>query len=330
MNNRLSSLDVFFALLSTALLVLTLYAEFVLIPDFEISGSAQFFIEVFKVGFSLSVAWFTQKILSRYEYVKNLRERAVSSYRRIKDLKSSISMLGTDVHSINLEGSSFGTIVKLISLTADSAVADWADIIGDEILIDSKLDELKKEEARLSSLQELSENYQRELVQVRDQISELKGQISASLFVPTQVDDSLPRAGRYVRVVANAIEVLAHRNKAFLIELITYEGQEPVLFEDIKNNGPFRITITQPGMSKYYVEVVDSYGVVLGEVANPYQHEGLYYLDFVVTLFEVMEQIGIDVIDGPRQETYVAIEGIQVIESPLGDGRACFRIPIDR
>jgi hypothetical protein len=75
-----------FAWLSFGLLILCLGLQY-FSPASELSRLTTFLLEGLKISASLSFAWFTQKLLSREEYINNLRERAVSAYRRIKDLK---------------------------------------------------------------------------------------------------------------------------------------------------------------------------------------------------------------------------------------------------
>jgi len=327
--NKTNYGDYLRAFISFVIVLVFLGIEF-FTPSEQINQTTNFLIETIKLSSTLSFAWYTQKILARQEYLRNLKERAVSAYRRITDLKSSISILRVEIddilsHDSKIDQKSLETLriaANLIQITAESSVADWGDIIGEEIKIARTVDQLRKEEAELllsSRVGWLEKETEEKLAKIREEIGNLKDELPLALQV-NATEEALPREGRFDK------KVEAH----FFISNLRQGGiylQIPKVQNFPEGQGPYKLLVAEPGMSKLFLLIADGNDSELGHVINPLGDE-VYYKDFVVTLLYVLQAMGKEVkgnIEG--SETYEVFTGLEYAEDLNMRDRLTFKIP---
>ena len=105
--------------------------------------------------FSLAFAWILTKVVTEQQFVESQRKFAIGAFRRIREIERSLSR--TQKYVTNAEGrmertagSDFAVIRAGLMNAQDavrSSIADWADIIGDEIEVTNEIRRLKQMKA---------------------------------------------------------------------------------------------------------------------------------------------------------------------------------------
>ncbi|WP_444909426.1 hypothetical protein [Microbulbifer sp. TRSA005] len=153
---------------------------------------------IFSVGFS----WIISSYFSELSFLESQKKFAIGAFRRIKEIERSIGRaqhLLTSEKSISdgkQESNHNAVMMSLLSAqdAVNSSVADWGDIIGDEIHLTKEID-------RLKGLRKSADKFEREYLdnlrvrnksdeEILKEISELKAELPASLKVEDDEDDS--------------------------------------------------------------------------------------------------------------------------------------------
>ncbi len=115
-------------------------------------GALQF---IFSIGF----AWLIATIVSEKEFLRSQKHFAIAAFRRIKEIEKAVQRLLLRT-SERQDNASEDTIQELkvireismgISETIKSSIADWADIIGEELETIHEIEELKIEQEAVIS-----------------------------------------------------------------------------------------------------------------------------------------------------------------------------------
>ncbi|MCX6074154.1 MAG: hypothetical protein NTY39_07545 [Campylobacterales bacterium] len=102
--------------------------------------------------FSIIFAWFLSAFIGESQFVESQRKFAIGAFRRIKEIERSINRTQKYVSLLEDEADNI-VKAKLIAVngglsamqdTVRSSIADWSDIIGDEIQITHETNKLKK------------------------------------------------------------------------------------------------------------------------------------------------------------------------------------------
>lgn len=140
------------------LALLVLIIAIALIVYFQIDGaqsaskteSALF--NVIQFIFSIAFAWMLSAFIGESQFVESQRKFAIGAFRRIKEIERSINRTQKYVRHLE-NGADEITRCKVVAVkgglsamqdTVRSSIADWSDIIGDEIHIAHEIEKLKK------------------------------------------------------------------------------------------------------------------------------------------------------------------------------------------
>lgn len=153
---------------------------------------------IFSVGFS----WIISRHFSQLSFVESQKKFAIGAFRRIKEIERSIGraqhLLTTDKSSFDgkQENSHEAVMMSLLSAqdAVNSSIADWGDIIGDEIHLTKEID-------RLKGLRKSADKFEREYLDnlkvkkksdedIIKEISELKSALPPSLRIDEDDDKS--------------------------------------------------------------------------------------------------------------------------------------------
>ena len=116
--------------------------------------------------FSIGFAWVLAQIVSRNEFIRSQRNFAVAAYRRIKEIESGndriLSRTNYQRKTISnqealRELEVIRAIASGIQQSIKSSVADWGDVIGEEIETVEKIEEIATKQDRLFSTPSLLE-----------------------------------------------------------------------------------------------------------------------------------------------------------------------------
>ena len=265
------------------------------------------------VGF----AWFTSKASSKQEFEENIRQFAFSAYRRILDLDRSLSRL---VSRVNLIRSSYPDerIHELDIITAHtssmgdtvrSSIADWSDVIGDEIKKQQKLQELEQQYslARLIDIQQIDEDHEidenPELTKLRTEIENLRSELPIMLNYEVKHISSYETPELIVKSLESTLQTQG--------ELLLYaEAERSITIEDLQSFQPGTIMSLHPGRAMHSFNFIvydnsinDPNSKWIGELVNPYDSIGVHYIEFnkalldVIHIYAPMTETGIPDID---------------------------------
>jgi len=281
------------------LLLISVFVIELIVPDIQANSTIKVLIEAWKVASSLSIAWFTQKYLSRLAYFGNLKERALGAYRRISDIQKSVDMLGLEITQMNgkaeninktqLRGVQFG--VELIKVTVLSSIADWTDVIGEDLVNKEKLENLQKMERSIETglPNDGEESKAKKLDEIRKEINDLRETLPYLLrFENLGLEDDYPRGGRVSPLITQFFLSSLRANKAIYLTLEAmgvHEGD----FSDLTKKEPFTVSEDVAAGTSHLV-VHDSSGEWIGEVINPFDQ--VYTRDFIVSLEEALSIAG--------------------------------------
>ncbi len=146
---------------------------------------------VLQFVFSLAFTWLLAGSISEAHFRNAQRSFAISAFRRIKEIERSISRLQTHVEpSENLLSDSLKETISIVraglASTQDnirSSIADWSDVIGDEIEVANEVerlanirDEITTHDAKPAKSSG-DDRLNKKLEEINAQISELKDQL---------------------------------------------------------------------------------------------------------------------------------------------------------
>lgn len=153
--------------------------------------------------FSIALGYVITKSVTFRQFRETQRQFAIAAFRRIKEIERSVERLQRYIHSKRATSISQAEVnldvieASLASAqdTVKSSIADWADIIGDEIQLTKEIENLQTLRQSISdaSIQGnsnwLSEELKSKLIDVDRQISKLTHNLPASLRETVETDD---------------------------------------------------------------------------------------------------------------------------------------------
>jgi len=250
--------------------------------------------------FMLSIAggFFLQRIASREEFQRSLRQYALSAYRRITDIRKSMSRLHYEivrmrtshpeesVHELDV----LGILADEVRNTVNSSVYDWADIIGDEIRKAERIGELQAEIRSTQSPVQPFESPEtaEKMKSLQNEIDSLRSELPMFLEMAARgQEEILPREGRHSTCLYQHYRESMESQGAIYLMVRPLIERSPENVERIENGSPYQI-MEDPAMSTWHVALLDSEGEWIGEVLNPFEEAGVYHNDFTFTLFEIL------------------------------------------
>jgi hypothetical protein len=274
------------------------------------------------VGF----AWFSTRAVSRHEFEQSMKRYAISAYRRIADIERLVGKLHNEVRGMmraTRDDSNLAIIEAMVSdseQVVKSSIADWADVIGDELLALERIKRLQREKVELK--EEAPEDskeveYEAALKTLNEQIAQLRSSLPARLQFVSDSDDALTPADEH------AAEWMARQHKRERgLRLTVVTGDQYIHdreFSSVKVGELLQTVKTEGGA----FDVADESGNILGRLQN---NSPLDYSDFVHTLencfaasslqLKVVRIIGSDI----RDESFFGWFGVRVL-SEAGEKR---------
>lgn len=297
--------------------------------DRSLFGALEFFL-------SVAIGWTSQRIASKEEFGRSLRQYALSAYRRISDTKKSLNRVTlridsmrpsypkTSIHELDL----LAALTEDIADNVDSSKVDWADIIGEDLERAGRLQQLEDQlrqvtdrgSARPSATDAQVESLKQEIDKLR---SDLPFMLQEATMSP---QDSLPREGRFHPVVASYLRTSIDTTSNIILNVYSpgHEGRTPPGPDN--PGGPYTITLDQ-NMFKIYVMLNDASGQFSGEVLNPLEDAGIYRNDFAQTLLTFLPSPSLVI--GAHMPT-ISLHGAAAIGPGQGEGQVLVRVPVPK
>jgi hypothetical protein len=236
---------------------------------------------------TIGFTWFSTRAVSRIEFEQSIKRYAISAYRRIADIERLVGKLHTEVRTMIRSDPSNSNLVVVEAMVSDSeqviksSIADWADVIGEELLALEKIKRLEREKVELKeeAPQETHEiDYEVALKSLNDEIAKLKSMLPARLqFVTDSTQD-------FIVADEHATDWMArqHRRERGL-KLVVVTGDEyehDREFSTIKVGELLHTIKKKPGRFDVF-DVADENGKILGRLTN---NSPMDYGDFIQTL----------------------------------------------
>lgn len=159
--------------------------------------------------FSIIFAWLLSLYVGESQFVESQRKFAIAAFRRIKEIERALRR--TEIYLMHLEQSD-DEIVKakaitiksgLLSIqdTVKSSIADWSDVIGDEIKI---ADEIKKLRKMRDDTEELNSSSQIDFINKK--INKLEESLSSDIANHLEEDEEEMYNETISELISNYIE----------------------------------------------------------------------------------------------------------------------------
>ncbi|PIF27012.1 hypothetical protein CLU88_1895 [Acidovorax sp. 56] len=166
--------------------------------------------------FSIAVSWILTVLSSEKSFRESQKKFAIAAFRRIKEIERALGRAQRLVLSqkgqgaISNSSSAQAVMISLISAqdAVNSSVADWGDVIGDEIHITKEIEKLR-------SLRKTSDKFERDyldnlritedVTDISPKINELKDALPPSLKLDEDAEDET-RFERAIEVLDNELQ----------------------------------------------------------------------------------------------------------------------------
>jgi hypothetical protein len=157
MKNKKDNLAIACAIIFGLLTAITIIFQIATIDSQTTKTEATLF-NILQFVFALAFSWILSRISSKDEFEKSQKKFAISAYRRINEIDRSVMLLIKRTYKTNKKNESGITNPELeviqaigenIQNTIKSSIADWADIIGEEISTIKKIEKLENEKTEL-------------------------------------------------------------------------------------------------------------------------------------------------------------------------------------
>ncbi len=271
--------------------IMLIYFVQLIYPDPQPNPREEILYNGFEVFFSIGIGWVLQRISSRKEFQDSLKQFALSAYRRISDIEKSVNRIRIAIEKARLSYSKekiheldiLSMATDELSNTVNSSIADWVDVIGDELDKKEKIIELQKEQQVLKSIAANSSGSgeaEGKVRQLQEEINALKLKLPYSL----KEEVSIPyfEGTEKIQFVIDHFhrEIRSHSCITFQVESIN-DGLKNKLEESLPLSLVVSITFSR---SDLYLLNKDE--VVIGRVINPFAEvsESDFINAFVVVL----------------------------------------------
>ena len=175
--------------------------------------------------FALGFGWVATRLVTFGQYEQAQRKFALGAFRRIREIQGSLQRLQGYIKRVEADLGSANAVplqvleeaLRTAQLAVHSSIADWADIIGDEIQITNELARLRRLREALASPQfagdapNAKEDHQ--LARVDAEIYRLRQQLPPSL---REVGDALETSERIRRGLDAIFQELRHHGMIVL------------------------------------------------------------------------------------------------------------------
>jgi hypothetical protein len=248
--------------------------------------------------FSLGIGWCLQRISSREEFQESLHKFAFSAYRRIKDIDRSVNKISSEIRQMRFnypiervhELDLIGVLAEEMNNTVNSSIADWGDIIGDDLKKKERIDELENEKLALTVKGIYSQNN----TEINEKISEVKYEIQnlrAELpYIPNIKDEGYPRGGRISTVIMQSLISNIETSSCIFLKVANISELSKNQIANLINNQSISFCVEQV-MIHLHFGAFDKDFKRLGEVENPFSESDVYGNDYVVTVMDLLNPV---------------------------------------
>ncbi|MCX5695039.1 MAG: hypothetical protein NTW18_00025 [Candidatus Omnitrophica bacterium] len=231
--------------------------------------------------------WFSTRAINRREFEINLKKFALSAFRRITDIDSITGRLRSEINNMLFKRSDSDGYCELNVISAivedtrqmiKSSIADWSDVIGEELKTIEKISNLEQEKEKLNIENvglDIEKKYDKEIKQLDKQIKELNASLPAKLIVAKESSFSSPA------IEKQAVFWLRNQHnveKGLIIQVVS--GGHYGDYEISHNLKP-KEELNSRKSKEGGLDVIGKNGVLIGRLLNK---TPFFYGDFVTTI----------------------------------------------
>lgn len=219
-------------------------------------------------------AWFSTRAISRGEFEDSLRRFAISAYRRVADIERMTQRLHTEIRVMIAERPTKTTenlriveaIVADTGQIVRSSIADWADVIGDELLAIERIKRLEQERQDLKS--EVAQQPEdaagnESMRQIDAQIRALLSSLPPRLQLEAERQEGMSREEQHA---ARWVRRTHERESGFLLTVVTGDRYDTQRAQETLQSGE---QLRAAWGSDRGIDVIDREGKILGRLQNP-------------------------------------------------------------
>ena len=287
---------------------------------------------------SIALGFYLQRIQSREEFQSSLKKFALSAYRRIIDIEKVINRLveKIDYSKSNIDNTKVSDIEVIkelalsIKMTISSSIADWKDIIGEEVKLVERIGALETKEAIIKSTSQKSTSDQEQanlmLDKINAELSNLRSELPIILQGVNHMNDY---AGPFSPEYSKTVE-------QFILNTVESTGYIPLMISPWNGDLKSILTINTPvqfrlDSAMFQVHMEISIGEQFsGEIINPFE-PAVNRNDYVVTLNTFLSDVAVLQGNLPIEEggpPAIIIRNVEfVMPSSVYEGSILIRIP---
>ena len=267
-----------------ALLTFVLHVRWSVVP---LNARETTLFSILEFLLTLGFGWFSTRAISRAEFESSLKQFAISAYRRIADIETMLTRLQSQTRQVvgaepGLEPHlrAIDAVVGDMSQLVRSSIADWTDVVGEELLTREQLARLEQERVDLRfelSTQNARPDAESRLRRVNQELSYLRNRLSRQLkpFLsrqPGKADD---------RRIAEWIAREHRRQNGFTLTIVTGDLYSQERHHARLGEGEILRLIRAKEHPARAIDAVDANSAVIGRMQNL---SPLSYEDFVAGL----------------------------------------------
>jgi hypothetical protein len=222
---------------------------------------------------TLGFGWFSTRAISRNEFENSLKQFAVSAYRRIADIERMLTRLQYETRqaakaepALESHLRSIEAVVADTSQLVRSSIADWTDVIGEELLTLEQIARLEHERAELRfelSTQHARPDAETRLRRINQEFSYLVSRL------PRLMRIERPKPARPTdKDVAEWIAREHHRYEGFELTIVTGDLYRQERHHESLQAGELVRLVRAAEHSGDAIDAVDSGGAVIGRMQN--------------------------------------------------------------
>jgi hypothetical protein len=259
--------------------------------------------------FILAVAfgWVLQRIDARRQFQENLKGFALSAYRRIIDIEKSVSRISGEIERVRIsypadkshELDMLRIIAEGTNDTVQSSIADWSDVIGDEVQTLKQIAEkesllettkasllLQSRHGKQAENEQLHQMYD-DINSISKEIQELRKSLPMSLKYGVKDEDTART--RRLLIQNHFFDSFYHHREIILHVQITSNKDKSSMEKLIQESQLSVVAnVTTTGKSSLNVRA-NGYGSI-GEIKNNLSHIGIQDSEFIDALLEILNE----------------------------------------
>jgi len=264
-------------------------------PPSELNQLDNVLYSSFEVIFSLYIGYFLQRIDSVRQFQESLKRYGLSAYRRIMDIRKSVdrSIIQIDKMNKDYPKDRVNDIDVLRHIlegtfdTVESSVADWGDIIGEEIRKKERADLLQEKLAKSEERFNLSADDKKTIEELRSELNKINSELPLALR-GDNINKEIEQQNEIF--YAHYLESSITRDKYMTLFIkpnldITEENVRKII-----GMQPFFFHISYAGMGTMECLVYDKGKNEIGYVVNPIiPHDKRYYVSELQVAFKFLD-----------------------------------------